>query len=93
MSWPLTTRISSSGLSGADFREETCALEPALGGIVFEEVSQIVRGDNIAHRDDVNVLADHALFGDGAENQSANAPEPIDCNFNSHSMFFLQMTR
>ena len=60
------------------------AFETALGGIVFEEVSQIVGGDDIADGDDFDILADHALFRDGAENEPANASKSIDCNFNCH---------
>ncbi len=84
MSRPLTTRISSSGLSGGRFARGNLALETALGGIVFEEVSQIVGGDDVADGDDFDIFADHALFLDGAENQPANASKSIDCNFNCH---------
>ena len=86
ISLPLTTRISSSGLSGGGFAGGNFALEAALGGIVFEEIGQIVRRNDVADGDDFDVLADHALFGDGAENQAPDATETIDCNFNCHSI-------
>jgi hypothetical protein len=66
-------------LPGADL-----AVEAALGGVVLEQIRQVVRGDDIAHRDDFHVFADHALFGDGAKHQAPDASEPVTCDFYCH---------
>ena len=69
-------------LVGGGFAGGNGAFESALGGIVFEEVGEVVRRDDISHGHDLDIFADHALFLDGAENQPANASKTIDCNFN-----------
>ena len=69
ISLPFTTRMSGSA---------------ALGGIVLEEISQVVRRHNVTHRDDLDILADHPLFGDGAEDEAPDTSKPVDCNLNSH---------
>ncbi len=77
------------GLVGGGFFRADLALETALGGIVFEQVSEVVGRHDVADGDDFDVLADHALLGDGAENEAADAAESIDCNFNSHNFLVL----
>src|SRR5882724_1978063 len=72
-------------LVGRGFLGGNLAVEASLGGIIFEQVGEIIGGDDVADRDDLEVLAQQTLFGDGAKHQTANAPEPINCNFNCHS--------
>jgi hypothetical protein len=72
--------LVGGGLCGSDF-----AIEAALGGIVFEKVSKIVSGHDIANSNDIDVFANEPLLGDGAKNQPANPSEPINCNFYSHT--------
>jgi len=69
------------GLGGADG-----AGEATLGGVVLEEVRQVVGGDDVTHRDDVDVLADQTLFDEGAEDQSADAAETIDRYIDCHNV-------
>ena len=76
----IVLRLVGRGWAGGDL-----AGKAPLGGIVFEEIGQIVRRNNIADGDDLHVGADHALLGDGAENQAADASEAVDCNFNCHN--------
>ena len=35
-------------------------------------------------QDNLDILANETLFGDGAKHQAANAAEPVDCNFDCH---------
>ena len=59
-------------------------LKLALRGIVFEQVGEVVGRDDIADRDDVEGRAEQTLLDQRAEDQAADAAEPIDCNFYSH---------
>ena len=67
------------GFLRADF-----AFEAALDRVVFEQIRQIVRRDDIAHGDHFHVFANQSLFGDGAKHQAADPSEPVNCNFNCH---------
>jgi hypothetical protein len=60
------------------------AVEAALGGIVFQEIGEIVGRDDVAHRDDVERRAEQALLDESAENEATDATETVDCDFNSH---------
>ena len=59
-------------------------MEPTLGGVVFEQVGQVVGGHDIADRHDIEGRAEKALFHEGAEDETADAAETVDCDFNSH---------
>ena len=61
------------------------ALEAALDGIVFEQIREIVRRNDIADGDHFDVLAHHALFDQRPEHQAPNAAEPVDCYFDCHN--------
>ena len=71
-------------MSAADFSEPTVAFEAALDGIVFEQIREVVRRNDIADRDHFDVLAHQALFDQRPEDQATDAAEPIDCNFHCH---------
>ena len=73
------------GFVGRGFAGGNLAAKPSLGGIIFEEIGQIVRRNDIADGHDVHVGADHALLGDCPEDQAANASKTVDCNFYSHN--------
>jgi len=60
------------------------ALEAALGRIVLEQVGQVVGRDDIAHRDDFNVLANQTLFDQRPIDQASNAAESVNCYFYCH---------
>ena len=60
------------------------ALEAALGGIILEQVSEIIRWHDIADGDDLDILTDQTLFNHGPENQTADPSKPINSNFHWH---------
>jgi len=70
---------------GRAFLRAHRALESALGGIVFEQVGEIVRRHDVADGDDLHVPAHKALLDHRAIDQTANAPESVDCYFDSHN--------
>jgi hypothetical protein len=72
------------GLVGGGLLGRDRALELALGGVVFEQVSEVVSRDDVADGDDIELLAEEALFDEGAENEAADAAETIDRYFNCH---------
>ena len=71
------------GLGGADG-----AGEAALGGVVLEQVRQVVCGDDVTHRDDVDVLAHQSLLDESAEDQTADTAETIDRYIDCHNVRF-----
>ncbi len=76
-------RFVSGRLLGADR-----ASKATLSGVVFDEVSEVVGGNDIPDRDDFNFFAHETLFDQRPENQAANTAEPIDCNFHCHNFDF-----
>ena len=58
--------------------------EAALRGIVLEQIREIVGWDNVTDGDDFHFLADETLLDHRAEDQTADAAEPVDCNFDRH---------
>jgi hypothetical protein len=70
-----------AALLGGDF-----FLGLALGGVVFDEVSEVVRGDEVIHGDDLDLFAEEALIADCTKNKASDAPETIDADFD-HSVF------
>ena len=62
------------------------AVELALGRIVLEQIRQIVRGDEIIYRDDIDCFAEKSLFRDRTKDQTPDTPKPIDADF-CHSDF------
>ena len=69
------------------FRAADFAVEAALGGIVFEQVGEIVGRNEIVDRDDVDFFAEQALFADRAKDQAPDAAEPVDADFNHNVPF------
>ena len=61
------------------------ALETVLGGIVLEQIGEIVRGHDVANCDHMHIFADQALLADRAINQTADAAETINCDFRCHN--------
>jgi len=72
------------GFIGGGFLRADRAIEAALGGIIFQEISQIIGRHDIADRDHFNIFPDQALFDHRPKDQTTNAAEPINCNFHSH---------
>ncbi len=75
-----------SGFLGADF-----AFEATLDGVVFDQVSEVVGGNDIPDRDDFDVFTDETLFDQRPEDQAANTAEPIDCYFHCHNSISVQV--
>ena len=57
------------------------AIERALSGIVFEQVGEVIGGDEIAHSHYLHAVADEALLHHRTERQAADPSETIDCYF------------
>ena len=53
-------------------------IERALSGIVFEQVGEVIGGDEIAHSHYLHAVADEAC-STIAERQAADPSETIDC--------------
>ena len=60
------------------------SLETTLGGVVFEQVGQVVGRHDIADGDHVEGRAEQALLHEGAKDETADAAETVDCDFNCH---------
>ena len=56
------------------------APEDSLGGIVFDEICQIVGRYEVIDRDNFISFFEEALFDDCTEDKTTDATEPIDCN-------------
>jgi hypothetical protein len=76
------------GNGGRGFLAGHGAFEGALGGVVFEEISEVVGGHEVIDRDHLEVLAQQSLLRNRAENEAPDTPEAIDTYF-SHVLFFL----
>jgi len=57
-----------------------------LGGVVLQEIGEVIRRNEIVHRHHVHRRAEKALFCDGPKDQAPDASEPIDTDF-CHSRF------
>ena len=60
--------------------------EPALDGIILQEIREVVRRHNIADGDHLDVFPDQTLFDHRPEHQTTNAAEPVNCNFYCHNL-------
>src|SRR4029079_6393021 len=74
-------------LVGARLLRADLAAELLLRRIVLEEVGQVVGGNDVADRDDLDVLAVKPLLVQGAKHQPSDAAEPVDGDASAH--FFL----
>jgi hypothetical protein len=52
-----------------------------LGGIVFQQVSQIIRRDDVIHGDDFELLSQEALVAQRTKDQAADSAKAVDANF------------
>src|ERR1700733_10289408 len=60
-------------------------MEATLGGIILEQISEVIGRHDVANRDDVHVLAEQALLRDGAEHEATDTTESVNSNFDWHS--------
>ena len=79
--WPLTTSTSSSATDGADFSAGNGALKRPCVESYFSEVGEVVGGHEVVDGDDVECLAEQALFDQGAKDEATDAAETVDANF------------
>jgi hypothetical protein len=70
------------GNRGRTFGTVHLTLEFALGGIVFDQVSEVVRRDQIVNCEDLNFLAKQALVTDCAKDQTPDTSKAIDTDLN-----------
>ena len=57
-------------------------VQPAMHGIILQEVGIGGHGAEVVDGDDFDVLA--VMLDDGTQNETANAAKTIDCNANGH---------
>src|SRR5690606_415107 len=60
------------------------AVELPLGGVVLQQVREIVRRHDVAHGHDIECRAEKPLLDKGAEYEAADPAETIDSDFNCH---------
>ena len=71
-------------LVGARLLRADLAGELLLRRIVLQQVGEVVGGNDVADRDDLDVLAEQSLLVKGPENQPSDAAEPIDRDTSAH---------
>jgi hypothetical protein len=74
------------------FRAAHFATEPPLDGIVFEQVRQVIGGNKIVHRDNINCFAEQPLITNGAKDEPANAPEAVDGDLSHYGRVFMNVS-
>ena len=67
------------------------SIESALGRIIFQQVSQIVGGNQIIDSDNFKFVAEKSLINKGSEDQTTDAAESINSNFSRHFVIFVVM--
>ena len=55
-----------------------------MGRIILQQIGQIVGGNNITHRHDIERRAQEILLNERAKYEAADAAKAIDCYFNCH---------
>ena len=63
------------------------ALEASLSGVVLEQVREVVRGNEVVDRHDVDFLAEKAFVADRAKDEATDAPKAVDADF-CHNVSF-----
>jgi hypothetical protein len=75
--WPPTTKrvVFSERLVG--FFAPDGVGKFALRGVVFDEVGEVVGGNEVIDRDHFDLLAEEALFRDGAKHETSDSSKPL----------------
>ncbi len=73
------------GLVGRGLLAGDGAVELALGGVVLEQVGQVVSGNDVAHGDHFD--AGDVLLAQSAEHETTDATETIDGDLDTHCVF------
>ena len=55
--------------------------ESALGGVVFDEVGEVISGNEVVDGDNIKLLPEKALLAKCTKNKASDSSETIDCNF------------
>jgi hypothetical protein len=63
-------------LRTADF-----AVEASLSGVVFEEIREVICGNEVVHRHYVDFLAEKAFVADRSKDEATNASKAVDADF------------
>ena len=71
-------------LVGARLLRADLAAELLLRRIVLQQVGEVVGGDDVADRDDLDVLAEQPLLVQGAKEEAADATETVDGDTSAH---------
>lgn len=66
--------------------------ELALGGVILQQVGEVIGRDEVVDGDHLDLLAQQTLIADRPEDQPTNAAEPINTNTNCHSVAPLKET-
>ena len=69
-------------LRAGRFRAAHLTAETTLDGVVLEQVGEIVGGNEIVHRHDVDGFAEQALIANGTKNKAPDPPETVNGYFN-----------
>src|SRR4030095_14663648 len=63
-------------LRTADF-----AIEASLSGIVFEKIGEVVCGNEVVHRHDVDFVAEKAFVADRSKDEATDAAKAVNADF------------
>lgn len=69
------------GDGGGGFGAGDVEVEAALGGVVFDEIGEVVGGNEVIDRDHIKFFTEEALLAKSPKNKSPNSSEPIDRDF------------
>ena len=59
--------------------------KPPLSRVIFQEISEIVSGDDISHGDHLKVFADQTLLNHRTKHQPSNTAKSINRNLHRHN--------
>ena len=71
-------------MSAPDFFELTLPSNFRCDRIVLQQVGEVVGGDDVTDRDDLDLLAEEPLLVQGAEDEATDATETIDSDTSAH---------
>ena len=69
------------GDGGRGFGTGDVEVKAALGGVVFDEIGEVVGRNEVIDRDHIKFFTEQALLAESPKNQPANSSEPIDRDF------------
>jgi len=57
------------------------AIEASLSGVVLKKVREVIGGNEIIHRDDVDFFAEKAFVADRSKDEATDAAKAVDADF------------